>query len=150
MKYFLRVALYLLYNKRGQILLQHRDAQAPRQPNQWAFFGGHIRPGESPDQTVRREAEEELGITLHRLIFWKIFRQPSSTGEGRLEKHIFLCPLTASLKQLRAQQTEGDGLALFSSRDLSNITMAKDDRIVLVELFKQSIEQITTVKHSRS
>lgn len=44
------------------ILLGKRTAQREFYANVWDVFGGHVEPGESPERTLRRELEEELGI----------------------------------------------------------------------------------------
>ncbi|MBN1778606.1 MAG: NUDIX domain-containing protein [Candidatus Buchananbacteria bacterium] len=33
-------------------------------PNMWGLFGGGIEPGESPDETIRREIAEEVDIDV--------------------------------------------------------------------------------------
>lgn len=58
------VAVILLYDKEKRILLQHRSDDAKRLPGYWAFFGGGIKPGETPLEAVKREAQEELNYTL--------------------------------------------------------------------------------------
>jgi 8-oxo-dGTP diphosphatase len=47
----------------GRILLGQRASDRAFYPDVWDVFGGHIEPGERPDQTLVRELEEELGIT---------------------------------------------------------------------------------------
>ncbi|XHX77335.1 MAG: NUDIX domain-containing protein [Stenomitos frigidus ULC029] len=56
-----RVAIAILHQD-GKFLLQLRD-DIPEilYPGQWALFGGHIEPGESPDAAMRRELLEEIG-----------------------------------------------------------------------------------------
>lgn len=44
------------------LLVDHRNAQL------WLPAGGHVEPGEHPRETVRREADEELGITAEFLL----------------------------------------------------------------------------------
>ena len=61
------LALILLYDEQKRILLQHRSEDAPALPGYWAFFGGAIEKVESPEQSVRREAKEELGYELKNL-----------------------------------------------------------------------------------
>ncbi|HSB01715.1 MAG TPA: NUDIX hydrolase [Anaerolineales bacterium] len=46
-----------------RILLGKRSSSRAFYPNVWDVFGGHIEPGEQPDQTLVREIQEELGIT---------------------------------------------------------------------------------------
>jgi 8-oxo-dGTP diphosphatase len=57
-------AIVLFVDRRGRILLQHRDANALRFPNLWGLVGGAIEEGESPEEAARREVYEETGLTL--------------------------------------------------------------------------------------
>jgi 8-oxo-dGTP pyrophosphatase MutT (NUDIX family) len=56
------IAVVFLVDRRGFVLLQHRDEQAPRAANQWGMVGGHVEPGEDFDSAMRRELLEETGI----------------------------------------------------------------------------------------
>jgi len=46
-----------------RILLGRRSPGRAFYPNVWDLFGGHVEPGERPDQSLVRELQEELGIT---------------------------------------------------------------------------------------
>ena len=53
-----------VFNRQGQLYLQKRPAWKDIQPNRWdTAVGGHVDLGESVEQALRREAQEELGIT---------------------------------------------------------------------------------------
>jgi isopentenyldiphosphate isomerase len=53
-----------IFNKNGQIYLQKRSMSKEIQPGKWdTAVGGHIQSGEDVLAALKREAEEELGIT---------------------------------------------------------------------------------------
>lgn len=52
-----------LFNTKGELFLQKRSSKKDIQPGKWdTSVGGHIDPGESVDEALRREAREELGL----------------------------------------------------------------------------------------
>ena len=59
-----RLAVVLLVDERGWVLLQERDEHAPRAANQWGMVGGHVEDGEDFETAVYREVAEEIGVDL--------------------------------------------------------------------------------------
>jgi 8-oxo-dGTP diphosphatase len=59
-----RLAVILLVDPRGWVLLQERDDEAPRAANQWGLVGGHVEDGEDFEPAAYRELEEETGVAL--------------------------------------------------------------------------------------
>ena len=59
-----RLAVVLLVDDRGWVLLQERDELAPRAANQWGMVGGHVEDGEDFETAVYREVAEEIGVDL--------------------------------------------------------------------------------------
>ncbi|MBO9520530.1 MAG: NUDIX hydrolase [Nocardioidaceae bacterium] len=67
------LAVVLLVDDRGWLLLQERDEHAPRAANQWGMVGGHVEPGEDFAPAAYREVTEETGVVLDEgaLILWR-------------------------------------------------------------------------------
>ncbi|WP_415399905.1 NUDIX hydrolase [Synechococcus sp. W4D4] len=99
------VALAVL-EKDGCWLLQLRDDLAGIvAPGCWGLFGGHLDPGESPEQALRRELWEEIRLEVGSVEPWYVSRSPSKI------RHIFRAPLQIPL--CRLDLMEGQDLALF-------------------------------------
>lgn len=65
-----KVVHVLVFNSKGEILLQKRALNKDVAPGKWdTSVGGHVMPGEDIITAVKREAIEELGITLEKLNF---------------------------------------------------------------------------------
>ena len=53
-----------VFNSQGDIYLQRRPDWKDIQPGKWdTAVGGHVDYGETPEEALRREVREELGIT---------------------------------------------------------------------------------------
>lgn len=60
-----RVGVGVIVERDGKILLGLRKTK--HSENTWAFPGGHLEVGETPEQCAAREAMEEAGITLENI-----------------------------------------------------------------------------------
>lgn len=59
-----RVVHVLVFNGNGKLLLQKRSMNKDVAAGKWdTSVGGHVNSGETLDEAVKRETEEELGIT---------------------------------------------------------------------------------------
>jgi isopentenyldiphosphate isomerase len=59
-----RVVHVLVFNTKGELLLQKRSMSKDVAPGKWdTSVGGHLNPGEDPLSAARREMKEELGIS---------------------------------------------------------------------------------------
>jgi len=46
----------------GEVLLVRRSAQRTAYPKCWSFPGGHVEAGETLEQALAREMDEEIGV----------------------------------------------------------------------------------------
>jgi isopentenyldiphosphate isomerase len=86
-----------IINSRGDLYLQLRSPYKDQYPEHWdSSAAGHTDPGESPEETARRELLEELGLTVS---LTQVLEHPAcqETGwefvtlfEGRTERPIHL------------------------------------------------------------
>ena len=65
-----RITSALLVDGRGWVLLQERDEHALVSPNQWGLVGGHLEEGESWEDALHRELEEETGLSERGFELW--------------------------------------------------------------------------------
>lgn len=134
--YYRSVAVFILIDNAGKILLQHKAKDSKVLPDQWAFFGGGIDEGEAPEEAVAREAKEELGLDLRNLKF--LGRYVAPFEGGLYEQFVFVGGLTYQLEKLRLQQTEGQGIGLFSLAELKQMQINQRIMKILDDVFKLS------------
>ena len=105
-----QVALAML-ERQGRWLLQLRDdIDGIVHPGTWGLFGGHLDPGETPEQALRRELIEEINWVAGELPFWFTHRNPQRVA------HFFRTALPVPLEALDLR--EGQDLVLAPLEEL--------------------------------
>ena len=83
------IAQLLLFDRDGRLVIYLRDDKADIPfPNHWDFFGGHLEPGEAPEQALVRELNEELAIKVTTFEFFRRYECFSGDAYPNI-KHIY-------------------------------------------------------------
>lgn len=116
------VCAVALIDRDGRILLAQRPA-GKSMAGLWEFPGGKVEPGETPEQALIRELDEELGINT-----WKSCLAPLTFASHSYADFHLLMPLFACRKwEGIPRPREGQVLAWSHVRDLSNYDMPAAD-----------------------
>jgi mutator protein MutT len=86
----------LIFNNEGKVLLlKHRF----RAGSGWGIPGGFLEPGEHPEEAMRRELREEIGLEVKQV---EIFTSRSFTKPQQVEI-LFRCRADADVKPLNME-----------------------------------------------
>lgn len=58
-----RIAVAMLVRD-GSVLMAHRHPRRQAYADCWDLVGGHLEDGETPEEAMRRECLEEIGVTV--------------------------------------------------------------------------------------
>lgn len=83
-----RVTRIFIFNKKNQVLLQKRSAEARIHPNVWDCSGGHVDLGETYMEAGVREVREELAVEV----------TPRAVSEPVYHEHTFYVACVAQIK----------------------------------------------------
>jgi 8-oxo-dGTP diphosphatase len=124
------IALVLLVDPSGAVLLQHRDKDAAASPNQWSLPGGHLEPGETPEEAARRELLEETGLTADELHPLWSGPRPSEDGfPHTVTVHVFRG--TTRARQEDVVLGEGQAMVFVPRNEVFDREMAVSSALVL-------------------
>ncbi|MEV0794691.1 NUDIX domain-containing protein [Kribbella sp. NPDC050459] len=107
----------------GLVLLAHRHPLRQAYPDCWGFVGGHVELGESPDQAVRRECLEEVGVEIHDPL-----PVPMTVHDPVLDLRGFLVTHWDG-EPVITEPGEHDDLRWFRPNDLANLKLAHPEAL---------------------
>lgn len=100
------VAIIVLADRAGRVLMQHRGHEADPEPGRWTPPGGRLEPGEDAVTAAHRELLEETGLTAV-LELDRVVEQVGADGTG-VRFHVF----TGRTDACQEDVDLGEGLAM--------------------------------------
>ena len=122
-----RVAFCVLVRD-GKGLLAHRHPARVLYPDVWDVPGGHIEPGETPEQAARRELAEEIGVKV-----LDLEPVPVRVDVPGAETHPFVS-LRWVGEPTNMAPDEYDELAWFAPADLVGLRLAVPEVAVILRV----------------
>lgn len=105
-----------------KLLLFHRDNKPNlKDPDCWDVIGGHSEQGETPDQTLVREIEEEISITPSS--FKQLFTEPDV---WQVDTYIYHIELTDQEAQQIKLGDEGQEVKFFTFDELNKLKLTQN------------------------
>ena len=146
----LQVAVAMI-ERQGQWLLQLRDdIEGIVHPGTWGLFGGHLDPGETPEQALRREVKEEINWVAGEESLWFSHQEPHRV------LHVFHVQLTDPLETLELLEGQDmvladlDALrsgAIWSPKRRESRPLAPSLQLALDHLEKQGLPEPSARQH---
>ncbi len=132
----------LLYNAKGEVLLQHRDDKPDiAHPGLWSLFGGAVDVGETSEEALVREIWEEIEYKVTEKRLWLIARQPGA------QFSIFLVFLGVPIENLVLH--EGQDFGLFQPQEaletlpVSPVTKYVLRTFIAERLYQQEVNELS-------
>jgi len=126
----------LLIDDQGKLVIQLRDDKPGLVfPAHWATLGGGIESGETPDEAMRRELEEEIEPAPP-VTFWRYFEHNYRVrGETRMvANHVYVGQLPCALEDIKLY--EGQRLDSFGAEEIDSLPIAYGLEVIFKAFFK--------------
>ncbi|GAB2807017.1 NUDIX domain-containing protein [Lentzea nigeriaca] len=118
----------VMVNSAGEVLLYLRDDKPTiKFPNTWCLPGGYVEEGERPDECIRREIEEEMGVVLDEV------RHLVSAARSYGVEHTFWTEIELDLDHVVL--TEGQRLKWFTRAEIEAHELGYEDNAILADFF---------------
>lgn len=122
------VVAALIWDKEKFIICQ-RPANKPR-PLLWEFVGGKVEHGETLEEALVRECQEELGVTLE--VGEKFLDSQHDYGDINVHLTLFTAVITAG----EVQMLEHNDIQWITPEEISQYKFCPADKDFLVKLEK--------------
>ncbi|GAB4364948.1 MAG: (deoxy)nucleoside triphosphate pyrophosphohydrolase [Calditrichia bacterium] len=124
----------IIQDEEGRVLIARRRDHIS-QGSKWEFPGGKLRPGETPEDCLIREIEEELGITI---IILSIF---AAVNHAYPDKNILLLAYKAKYVSGEIRLTDHQAARWIEPQKMSELDFSEADVPLVKRLIEESANQ---------
>lgn len=141
----MQVATLCYIRNNGRTLMLHRTKKEnDMHEDKWNGLGGKVDPGETPEECVIREVQEECGLMIRNPMFKGILTFPAFDGNDEWRVFVF----TASEFEGELTDSKEGSLEWISDNDLLNLNLWDGDRIFLKWLDRKGFFSAKFVYHN--
>ena len=119
--------------KEGRILLARRP-EGKKRAGLWEFPGGKLEPQEGPEEALKRELREELGVEV------SVLKRLAEVDFDYPEVPIRLMGYFCRLEEGEPRPLEGQGLGWFSPEEVEGLRLAPADILLWKEVKKALLQ----------
>jgi len=131
-----KIAAIILENDAGEILLYLRDNKPGLPfPHHWDLFGGHVEEGETVEEALVREVQEELGLELREYTFFREYDCREGDTNPNI-KYVYSGKINIPLDELVLY--EGERLNYFPRAELPDVKFANILKTVVMDYVNQT------------
>lgn len=130
-----KIAAIILENDSGEFLLALRDNKSwiPF-PNHWDLIGGHVEEGETPEEAIKREYMEELGLELKEYEFYKEFECLIGDAFENI-KFIYTGKINIPVEEITL--LEGQYVRYFKKEEIPDVKFANIIKSIVMEYISE-------------
>ncbi len=130
-----KIAAIILENDNGEFLLALRDNKSwiPF-PNHWDLIGGHVEEDETPEEAVKREYREELGLELIDFEFYKEFECMNGDAFENI-KFIYTGKINLPVEEITL--LEGQYVKYFKKEEIPDVKFANIIKSIVLEYINE-------------
>lgn len=139
-----------IMNQKGQILLQQRSLTKTKNPGLWSKTGGHVDKGETPDEAIKREVFEEIGLNVkdEDIINIEIFKSKNPNEHYYSYGYIFFTNLKD--EDYILQKEEVEQVKYYSIEDIEQLKLDNNPNYTFCRWEQDSFnEQMQILKEYR-
>lgn len=139
-----------IMNQKGELLFQKRAACKERNANKWSKTGGHVDSGETVEQAVIREVEEEIGIHFEPEDLELIHIFKSKEQDNKYFAYDYVAIVDYNIEEYTLQVEEVSEVKYFTIEEIKELKRANNQDYTFTQWDTQDFnDKIEILKEKR-